>query len=138
MFVKTYTVDKVIQNKVTFETKQFEDVNLVKELIKLLNGSTITTITFEHSSNLYLCVCGANDNFVLYTVDDKSMLIPVINNNLFSDEVIINTSGNLCKFSKDLVLDLETVVNIVKVYVETGNLNDKSVKWVNLQEWYGM
>jgi hypothetical protein len=66
------------------------------------------------------------------------MLIPVINNNLFSDEVIINTSGNLCKFSKDLVLDLETVVNIVKVYVETGNLNDKSVKWVNLQEWYGM
>jgi hypothetical protein len=38
MFVKTYTVDNVIQNKVTFETKQIDDVNQVKELIKLLNG----------------------------------------------------------------------------------------------------
>ena len=59
--------------------------------------------------------------------------------NLFPDEVIINVSGCLSKFSKDVVLDLETTINIAKAYVETGELikilEDKFIKWMNTQEY---
>lgn len=142
MFVNTYTIDNVIQNKVTFETKQLNNLSQIEHIIKSLDGATTTTVTFKHNSNSYLCICGANNNFVLYTLGDEGMLMPAVipedDNNLFPDQVIINVSGCLSKFSKDVVLDLETTVNIAEFYVESEELivilEDKYIKWMNIYE----
>lgn len=130
MFVKTYTIDNVIQNKVTFITKELEDVNQIEELIKSLDGSNTTTITFDKDESFNLTICGTNNTFVLYVmITDYYCFTPKKEadyNDLF---VTINNSGDYNTYSTRLVLDLETSIKVVKTYVESGRLDD-SINWI--------
>lgn len=130
MFVKSYTIDNVIQNKVTFETKELEDAAQVEGLIKSLDGSNRTTITFDKDELFNLTICGTENNFVLYVmITDYYCFTPnkeVDYNNLF---VTINNSGDSNTYPTKLVLDLETSIKVVKTYVETGRLDD-CIKWI--------